>query len=222
MSNPAFLLVELADEHPGQVHILKRVAETVRAGGGTVLASAPAGQVCCMEPGTVASGLLIARWSRPGPLSATAENEIIPMLRSSVPTSTVPLVLRVNGLPEEGLPEMMDIPTVASVPTAPKVPRNALMVIRGRAFDTSRMDQYRDIILPMMKQRDSYYEAFALQPGEVTALSGEWQEQIFAISRWPEKARADDFWYSDQYQQTAIPKRIGAGRFSVHLLDAAD
>jgi uncharacterized protein (DUF1330 family) len=96
------------------------------------------------------------------------------------------------------------------------------MLIRGSASDPARMDGYRDVILPMIKERGGYYEVFALQPGAVVAWSGAWTEQIFAISRWPERSAAEDFWYSDRYQSVAIPKRLGAGRFAVHLLDAAD
>jgi uncharacterized protein (DUF1330 family) len=58
-------------------------------------------------------------------------------------------------------------------------------------------------------------------PGQVEALSGEWTEQILAISRWPTRAAAEDFWYSDRYQAEAIPIRLGAGRFTVHMLEAA-
>ena len=96
------------------------------------------------------------------------------------------------------------------------------MVIRGSVSDQAGIDGYRDVILPMLKERGGYYEVFALQPGEVTTLSGQWTEQIFAISRWPQRASAEDFWYSERYQTVAIPRRLGAGHFSVHLLDAAD
>ena len=59
----------------------------------------------------------------------------------------------------------------------------------------------------------------ALAAGEVVPLSGEWKEQIFAISRWPTRASAEDFWFADRYQGTAIPIRIGAGKFTVHVLE---
>jgi len=222
MSNPSFLFVELPGEHADQVGLLLRTAAAVRAVGGEVLAQGPAGRVSCLEPGTVGAGILLARWPEPAPAVSAATRKLAADLARSLPTGTVPLVLEVNGLPAGGLPEMMDIPTVASVPVAPKSPRNALMVVRGSVSDQQRIDGYRDVILPMIKERGGYYEVFALQSGEVTALSGEWTEQIFAVSRWPGRANAEDFWYSDRYQTVAIPKRIGAGRFVVNLLDAAD
>jgi uncharacterized protein (DUF1330 family) len=216
---PTFLVVQLSAEHPNQLHVLGAAAAMLKAEGATVHAWAPAARVACFEPGTVASGLLIASVGNASRATALAREWLLPQLRKALPPSSVPLVLRVTGLPSLGLPEMMDIPTVASVPRPPRGLRNALMVIQGRATDPARMDQYRDIILPMMKERGSYYEVFALAEGEVEALSGSWGDQIFAISRWPTRASAEDFWLADRYQREAIPKRIGAGRFTVHVLD---
>lgn len=222
MSNPTFLFAEIAGEHADQLGVLARAADHVRRAGGEVLACSHAGRVSCLEPGTVGAGILLGRWPGPGPAVSAAVEQLVALLRGALPPRTVPQVLLVEGLPAEGLPLVPDIPTVASVPVAPRVPRNALMVIRGSASDQARMDGYRDVILPMLKERGGYYEVFALQPGAVTAFSGGWQEQIFAISRWPARANAEDFWYSERYQTVAIPKRIGAGRFTVNLLDAAD
>lgn len=222
MGNPSFLFVELAGEHADHIGVLARAAADVRREGGEVLAHAPAGRVSSLEPGTTGAGILLARWPTPGPAMSAATRELVGALSQSVPASSAPLVLEVNGLPADGLPDMLEIPTVASVPVAPKSPRNSLMVIRGSVSDPARIDGYRDVILPMLKERGAYYEVFALQPGEVTALSGAWTEQIFAISRWPQRANAEDFWYSERYQTVAIPKRLGAGRFTVNLVDAAD
>ena len=80
------------------------------------------------------------------------------------------------------------------------------------------MDAYRDIILPMMRERGAYYVAFELG-GDVSVLAGEWQEGIFAISRWPSRAHAEDFWFSERYQQTAVPLRTGVGRFDVQIIE---
>lgn len=219
-ANPGFLFLEIAGEHANQVGLWREVGAAVRRLGGHVLASGPSGRIACLEPGTVAAGMLVAKWGDPAALTAAATSELVPMLRRSVPAGAVPLALQVNGLPEIGLPEMMDIPTVASVPKPPREPRNVFLVIRGSAWDQDRLNQYRDVILPMHKERGGYYEVFAIQPGEVTALCGEWREQIFAISRWPRRAAAEDFWFCDRYQAQAIPLRLGAGRFVVHMLEA--
>lgn len=222
MGNPAYLFVEVAGEHADQVGVLKRAAEDVVGAGGEVLAFAPAGRVACLEPGSVASGMLLARFRMQLGELQRASAGLIARLRSSLPAHTPPQVLAVNGLPEQGLPDMMDIPTAASVPVPPKSPRNALMIIRGSVSNQERIDGYRDVILPMLKERGGYYEVFALQPGEVLPLAGEWTEQIFAVSRWPQADNAHDFWFAERYQRVAIPKRIGFGRFSVHLLEAVE
>lgn len=221
-ANPGFILVELGSEHANQVKLLGAVAGALREGGATVHAWAPAGRVACFEPGTVAAGMLIASMRDAAAIEPLVGSRVLPILRAQLPPAGPPAkVLKVNGLPSVGLPDLPDIPTVASVPKPPVGLRNALMVIQGSASNPAQMDKYRDVILPMMKERGSYYEAFALAAGEVVALSGEWNEQIFAISRWPTRASAEDFWFAERYQSGGIPLRIGAGKFTVHVVDEA-
>lgn len=220
MASPCFLLVELAGEHARQSQLLADLADIARAAGGTVLAWAPPGRVAGLEPGTVAAGLLLARWPDRAGAKAAARDRVLPRLRAGLPSGSTPLILAVEGLPDEGLPEMPDIPTVASVPKPASPAGNVLLVVRGSAWDQAKLDQYRDVILPMHKERAGYYEVFAVAPGQVEALSGEWRDLIFAISRWPTRAAAEDFWYSERYQGVAIPIRLGAGRFTVHMLEA--
>jgi uncharacterized protein (DUF1330 family) len=220
VANPWFVLVEIAGEHARQRGFLETLAGAARAAGGTVLAQAPAGRVAGLEPGTVAASLLLARWpDREAARRGSAALE--PLIRAGLPPGTQPVVLAVEGLPEEGLPGMPDIPTTASVPRPASARGNVFLVIRGTAWDQGKLDQYRDVILPMHKERGGYYEVFAVAPGQVEALAGDWKDAIFAVSRWPTRAAAEDFWYSDRYQGTAIPIRLGAGRFSVHMLEAA-
>jgi len=217
--NPGYLLVELGLEHADQVGILESCASLLRKGGANVHAWAPAGRVSCLEPGTTAAGMLIASMSDQSAINELVSEQLLPELAAKMPAGVAPKVLKISGLPLQGLPDLPDVPTVASVPRAPTGLRNALMVIQGSTTDPAQMDQYRDVILPMIKERGGYYEVFALADGEVTALSGVWADQIFAISRWPARTSAEDFWYSDRYQRVAIPLRLGAGHFSVHLLD---
>ena len=73
------------------------------------------------------------------------------------------------------------------------------------------------IILPMMFERRAYYTVFELG-GDVEVLSGSWDEAIFAISRWPSRSAARDFWLSERYQTEAIPLRLDVGRFAVALV----
>jgi uncharacterized protein (DUF1330 family) len=220
MATPTFLLIDLPTEHANHAGLLVELAALVLSGGGELFAQAPAGKVAGLEPGSVASGMLIAKWQDGAQLRSVARERIIPALRAAVPNDAKALVLAVEALPDDGLPQMPSIPTIASVKRPPPAPRNTFLVIRGSAWDQARLDQYRDIILPMHFERGGYYEAFAINPGQVEALLGEWRDGIFAISRWPSRAHAEDFWYAKRYQTEAIPIRLGAGRFTVHLLEA--
>jgi uncharacterized protein (DUF1330 family) len=221
-SLPGYLLLEITGEHARQVEILRDAATTIRRGGGRVLGWGAPGQVASLEPGAPSGGLVLARWSDPQALRRVARDQLLPQLKSMLPPPTIPTLLAVEGLPDNGLPEMLDIPTVASVPPPKSMRGTALLIIRGRAWDPAALDRYRDVILPMHKERAGYYEAFAVAPGQVEALSGEWSDLIFAVSRWPSAAVAEDFWYSERYQTVAIPMRLGAGKFSVHMLRASD
>lgn len=221
MPTPTFLLIDLPTEHANQAGLLVELAALVLSGGGELFAQAPAGRVAGLEPGTVASGMLIAKWSDGEQLRAVARDQIIPAIKSALPADAKPLVLAAEALPDAGLPQMLEIPTVASVKRPPASPRNTFLVIRGSAWNQAKLDQYRDIILPMHFERGGYYESFAINPGQVEALLGEWRDGIFAISRWPSRALAESFWYAERYQKSAIPIRLGAGRFTVHLLEAA-
>lgn len=221
MATPAFVVVEIACEHANQVHLLPHLSGVCRQGGAEVYAASSPGRVVGLEPGTVSAALLVARWADVDAARRVTTHTLLPRLREALPSGSEPTVLLAESLPDLGLPDMMDIPTRASVPRPAQHPRNAFLLVRGTAWDQARLNQYRDIILPMHKERGGYYEAFAIQPGQVEALSGEWTEQILAISRWPARAVAEDFWFSDRYQTEAIPLRLGAGRFTVHMVEAA-
>lgn len=222
MDNPAFVVIDLDREHANQIGVLEELADLVPRQGGEVLAYAPAGKVSTFEPGSVASGLLIARWRKRADAHRASREQLLPMLKNQYPMDTPPHVLLVEGLPDEGLPETPEIPTTASVPKPAAGLRNMLLVVRGSVWDASRLDAYRNIILPMHKERGGYYEVFAVHADQVEAISGKWTEQILAISRWPTRAAAEDFWFCSRYQQDAIPVRLGAARFSVHALESVE
>jgi uncharacterized protein (DUF1330 family) len=128
-----------------------------------------------------------------------------------------PVILAINGLPPEGL-EDDAVPTAANVTPPPSAGPRAYMLIEGTPEDQDRINNYRDVILPMLKERGGYYTIFELG-ASLTVLSGQWTDMIIAISRWPDIDAAYDFWLSDRYQSVAIPMRTGAGRFSVLLAD---
>jgi len=212
--NPHFLMLQL----PAAVdstEYCKAAAQLAAAHGGKVLANASAAEVECLEAGTPAAAMLLAEFEQQQSIDAFWSDDRHQAIFA--PLSAIPEVvaLGVAGLPYEGLPDALEIPTIASVtPPENQVPC-AYMIVQGSSTDQARMDQYRDIILPMIKAQSAYYTAFEIE-GNVNLLCGEWPHEIFAISRWPDHESGHTFWDSDRYQNTAIPVRTGVGHFLVH------
>lgn len=184
------------------------LADAATAARGAVLASADRDLVVPLELGTAHTGLIIVRFAFEEDLAACFGALDLP------PGS---VALACAGIPYEGWPGGF-VPTIATVDVPDAGAPRTYMVIEGTGTDQARMDQYRDIILPMMRERGAYYVAFQLG-GDVRVLAGQWSDGIFAISRWPSRTHAEDFWYSDRYQNTAIPLRTGAGRFDVQIVE---
>lgn len=168
-------------------------------------------EVVLLEPGSVAAHTVILPFADKG--AARAAYAAIPVDLISQPSA--PLALLTGAVPADGFPDPA-IPTEANVQFAAEE-GPVLMLIEGTGRDQERMDQYRDILLPMMFDLGAYYTVFDLG-GSVEVLSGSWDEAIFAISRWPSRAAAERFWLSERYQRDAIPLRIDIGRFEVALI----
>lgn len=180
------------------------------AARGDIVACAPANAVEVLEPGTVHTAVLIARFAFESDLDiAWAE------MAARLPADAQ--VLAAPGLAYEGWPGHM-VPTIATVDVPAGDTPRAFMLIEGTGTDEARMDAYRDVILPMIRERGGYYPLFELG-GAVRVLAGQWSEAVLAISRWPTIAAARDFWFSDRYQHVAIPVRTGFGHFEVQLVE---
>ncbi len=168
-------------------------------------------EVEALEPGTSPAHTLILDC----PDRQSARDAFASMPIQLLDQPAAPLVLLTSQVPEAGFDDP-SIPTKANVDEfeddAP-----VLMLIEGSATDQDKMDTYRNIILPMMFERGAYYTAFELG-GDVEVLSGSWDEAIFAISRWPSREAARDFWLCERYQRDAIPLRLDIGRFAVALV----
>lgn len=185
-------------------------AESV-TGTGNLVGKARVHEVEALEPGTVPAHTLILEFA--SRVAARAAWQALPL--SLIERPSPPLVLLVGKVPDAGFGDA-SIPTLANVePGDDNDP--VLLLIEGSASDQAAMDRYRDIILPMMFERHAFYIAFELG-GDVEVLSGEWDEAIFAISRWPSRESARSFWLSERYQNDAIPLRLDIGRFSVAVL----
>lgn len=187
------------------------LAETMR---GVVLASGERSAVKPLEEGSAHSGLVIIRFAFADDLEAFWASDAAESLAVADP---ILIALACAGLPYEGWPGNF-VPTIATVDVPESTSPRTFMVIEGTGTDQTRMDAYRDQILPMMRDRGAYYVAFELG-GNVRVLAGKWDEGIFAISRWADKSLAEDFWYSDHYQHHCIPLRTDVGRFDVQIIE---
>lgn len=167
-----------------------------------------------LEPGTPAMHTWISRW----PSTASARDGFKALDLSMLQRPEPPLVLLAAAIPDAGLPSAMEfVPTHRNVAAGHAQPPT-LMLIEGTARDQERMDRYRDIILPLMREQGAFYLSFELG-GSVEVLSGSWDEAIFALSRWPQAHTARAFWLGRPYQEVAIPLRIDVGRFHVVTLE---
>jgi uncharacterized protein (DUF1330 family) len=205
---PAFLVLKPAT---ADATLLSGWTAAIEAARGTVLTAALPADVETLETGTVHTAFLLARFAFAPDLDrfwASATE-----LAAALPPGS--LALGAAGLPFEGWPGS-PVPTIATVTIPASEEPRAYMLIEGTGTDEPRMDAYRDIILPMLRERGAYYPLFELG-GSVQVLYGTWSYGILAVSRWPDVARAHDFWFSDLYQKTAIPTRTGAGVFEVQL-----
>lgn len=213
---PVFLAVQIPADTEATDYLTKAPGLATECGG-KILAAALAGDVERLESGTPDSSILLVEFggvdAARGFWQATAHESLFAPLAAAPETSAI----LVNGLPYVGLPDMLEIPTTASVtPPEARGPR-AFMIVQGTATDQPRMDEYRDIILPLIAEQGAYYLCFEIE-GNAERLHGEWQHNIFAVSRWPDYAAGHAFWDSDRYQNLAIPMRTGAGHFWVHFM----
>lgn len=207
---PWFLILKLpADADPAPW------AREIAARRGTILAAGASQAVKPLEAGSAHDALLIARFAFREDLEGAWA-----ALAAHAAQAPGLVALASAGLPWEGWPGH-DVPTIATV-TVPDTPSpRTYMLIEGTGTDPERMDRYRDVILPMIRERGAYYVQFEIG-GNVQVLAGAWSEGILAVSRWPSWALAEDFWYSTRYQTVAIPLRSGVGRFDVQLVEGCE
>lgn len=182
--------------------------------GGRLVAARGVHQIVTLEPGTLPLHTWIMAFPDLGAAGTAWEKLDVTDIRAPSP----PLVIAAQCVPSGGYgPEMAFVPTRSNVDPGPAQPPT-LMLIEGSATDQDRMDRYRDIILPMMRERNGYYSVFELG-GAVNTLSGTWDEAIFAISRWSGPDGPLSFWNSARYQDQAIPLRLDIGKFQVVMFE---
>jgi uncharacterized protein (DUF1330 family) len=207
MMDPSFLTLKTTTDNSAW-------ADAITAARGTILAAGSADAVRPLELGTAHTGLVVARFAFAGDRNDFWASSAAKQLAAA---DEGLVALACNGIAYEGWPGNF-VPTIASVNVPHSEAPRTFMVIEGTGTDQERMDRYRNMILPMMRERGAYYIAFELG-GDVSVLAGVWSEGIFAISRWPSQALVEDFWYSEKYQKEAIPIRTGVGKFYVQIIE---
>lgn len=208
---PQFLIVKA--QH-GDADRLGTLAAALADGAADVLAAARPDDVEVLEPGSPRMATVIARFPAAADLAAWWDGGGERLTRTAGDGEL--LAASVAGLPLEGLPGD-ELPTIASVQAPADVGPRHYMLIEGSVAQPEPMVRYRAVILPMMAELGSYYIVFELG-GAVQVLAGAWDKDIFAISRWPTAQHAHEFWFSDRYNEVAVPLREGAGDFRVLLM----
>lgn len=212
---PQFLVVEVPDVVAARASF-GRLAALVRESEGTVLAAALPREVEVLEAGTRLAAVFIARWRTRTALDAFWSTPTRAAAFAPIARVRGSRAVGVRGVPAAGLPGHF-LPTVATVipPELPTPP--AWMLVQGSVTNLEPIQRYAEIIMPMLRERRGYYVVYAEAP-DVSVLHGDWSEQAFIVSRWPDIEAARDFWWCDRYQLTAIPARTGHGDFTVVLM----
>ena len=216
MANPQFMLVQIMPAtEEAFIGLLVDLGDEIRAGDGEVLALSESKNVDALEPGSIPYATMLAKWPNLKAFESFWQERKGRGAIASLLVAEDVRILAVAGLPEKGLPGD-PIPTIATVEAIDCDGPPGYMVIDGEAYDPGRLEKYRNILFELMRERSSYYLALTDASG-VRVLKGDWDEQIFAVSKWPAVEFGRDFWTCDTYQNVAIPIREGVGHFTVNL-----
>lgn len=219
MSDPEFLVVQIRPDADQELTESFRVfVARIEASEGSILTCQYSPDVEALEPGSIAYTSLISKWPNQQALDAfwesvAGDKEVEPLLLTDNAR-----VLAVAGLPEEGWPGE-PVPIIATVPNSGLDGPTAYLIVDGEAYDPDKLNAYRVILFELMAEWHGYYIALTDASG-VRVLCGDWDEQIYAISRWPSMEEARGFWNCDRYQKEAIPIRTGAGHFAVTIQES--
>jgi uncharacterized protein (DUF1330 family) len=213
---PAFMIVQFAQDAEGSYSAsVGRLVGAAEMSGAQTFAHADFSSVKALEAGSPKLATLILRWPDMALLRQGWDQ-----MRVALEYGAPLRVLATQGLPMAGLPDST-LPNVANTPHVERSGPPALMLVQGVATDQAAMAVYRGIIQPMLSARGAYYLVYT-GADDVEVLYGKWEDRALIISRWPDLASAEDFWFSDRYQNQAIPARLGASRFTVLLLQGED
>lgn len=218
---PHFIIVEAAPEASDAVLGYAGLCESpLAAHSGSVVLAAPASAGEVLEEGTKKRAVVVFKFTSDGEAAAfwfdSAHQEVFTALFGG---QGFLHAISVPGIPEDGLPEE-PLPTAANVTIHQSEGPKAYMLVQGTVSDPEPIAAYMETIIPMIIERGGVYRAWTLPDGP-EVLAGEWPPQYLVLSEWPSIAEPRDFWYSDTYQNVAIPTRQPASDFNVLLFEAS-
>ncbi len=216
MPNPSYLIIKVKPETIKNVdEYFKSIIEIASLNGAELLGHVKSTNVVVFEIGSIPSSTLILKWKESSEVvnkfwNSKIHQSIFNKLSLDFRENLTSFIAQ--GLPDEGLINE-PIPTIASYDAA-TIENNVSLIIEGTVSKPKVIEEYREILFEIMIEQKSYYVVLTSSEG-IDVLHGKWSEDIFAISRWKSMKSIHEFWYGERYQNTAIPIRIGAGKFSV-------
>ncbi|NKB42722.1 MAG: DUF1330 domain-containing protein [Alphaproteobacteria bacterium] len=220
LDSPQFIIVEADAAASGAVLAYAGlVSSTAEGYGGSTILAAPSKVAEVLEEGSSPHAVFVLKFSSEDNASkfwASDENQ---QAFGEVFSHEAFLhAITVPGIPEDGLPEE-PLPTTANVTIPNRDGPKAYMLVQGTVSDPEPIGVYMETIIPMIIERGGVYRAWTLPDGP-RVLAGDWQPQYLVFSEWPSIEEPRDFWYSDTYQNVAIPTRQPASDFTVLLFEA--
>jgi|GEM_PF-2719418 uncharacterized protein (DUF1330 family) len=224
MQNPAvpqFIILEVLPAFSAAALSYADAIETLLLDHqGSVVFAAPADKAEILEEGSDPRAVVALKFETGDAASAfwsSSENQTI--FAQMFSDGGVLHAISVPGIPEAGLPDE-PLPTVANVTIPESDGPKAFMLVQGTVSDPEPIGTYMETIIPMIIERGGVYRAWTPPEGPVV-LAGEWDPQYIVLSEWPSVSEPRDFWYSDTYQNIAIPTRKPASDFTVLLFEVA-
>lgn len=219
-SAPVFIIIETSPADSGTALAYADACDAcLAAHQGHVVLAAPAADGEPLEDGTAQRAVVVLKFPSEADAHAfwsdEAHQTVFTLLFECGGFLSAILV---PGIPEDGLPGE-PIPTVANVTVPESAGPKAYMLVQGTVSDPDPIGTYMETIIPMIIERGGVYRAWTMPDGP-TVLAGDWPPQYVVLSEWPSIAEPRDFWYSDTYQNIAIPTRKPASDFNVLLFEA--
>lgn len=220
MANPRFIILEtLPDASNAALHYAQACTPLLETHGGSLVLAAPAKAGEVLEQGSQQHAVVIFKFGSGGDAAAFwFDSEHQDVFSTVFGLNGFLHAISVPGIPEKGLPDE-PIPTVANVTIPDSAGPKAYMLVQGTVSDPEPIGTYMETIIPMIIERGGVYRVWT-PPDGPEVLAGEWTPQYVVLSEWPSIAEPRDFWYSDTYQNVAIPTRKPASDFTVLLFEA--